>query len=60
MVVALNDRTSDSVWEERRTERMSEAERWQRMWTWISLGREKNLSPRVLPLTYDQRDSNAR
>jgi hypothetical protein len=32
IAVALDDRMSDRVREERRTERISEAERWERMW----------------------------
>jgi hypothetical protein len=46
MAVALHDRMSDRAWEERRAERMSTAERWARMWAWISFGRAKNLPPR--------------
>jgi hypothetical protein len=54
MAIALNDSRSDRVWEERRTERISAAERQQRMWDWISFGREKKLSPRLLSLRFNQ------
>ena len=60
MAMALNDSRSDRVWDERRTERISAAERKQRMWDWISLGREEKLSPRLLLLRFNQRSKKSK